>query len=98
MYNKSQATYESWVYCAFHICSQNSKSAVCFHSLQEVVDFYVCISVVAILYFTSLAKEGIGFIKKQDRPAVFGGLKQSSKVFFCFAYIFAYNCRKVNTV
>jgi hypothetical protein len=63
--DKTYSTHKSFV-SAFSILVVNRQAFIFFHSLQQVADFNIGISIMAVFDFTSLAEEGIGFIKQQD--------------------------------
>jgi hypothetical protein len=69
-----------------------------FNSLQKVRHLEVCIAIMAVLDFASLAKKRIRFIKEQDGARVFGGIEDPGKILFRLADVSAGHAGEINPV
>src|ERR1051325_10671721 len=94
--NETNATHEGLVQCALHIGRQNRQAAVGLDSLQQVVDLDICIAIVAVFHLAAFAKQRIRLVKKENRAAILGSVKQAPQVLLRFADVFTYNRREID--
>src|ERR1051325_2423401 len=78
--------------------SQNDYAIMIVHLLQQVGDLNVGIAVMRIFHFRSLAKESIGFVKKQNSVAGLRGAEDAVQILLRFTDKFAHDSRKINLV
>ena len=96
--DESDAPGESVVDVLPQIGGENGHASVFLHFLQQVGDFNVRVPIVRILNFRAFAKQGVGFVKKQDSVAVFSLGENAVEIFFRLADIFAHHRREIDFV
>ena len=80
------------------VAGEYRQAAEGFHALQEVVDFDVGVTVVAVFDFAAFAEQGVGFVEEQDCAAAFGSVEDAPQVLFGFADVFGDDAREVDAV
>jgi hypothetical protein len=55
---------------------------------QEIIDFNVCITVVAICHGSTFAKKSIRFVEKHDDATILRRTENTAEILFCLANIF----------
>src|SRR5712672_3008968 len=96
--HKPYAPKECLIERALAIGGENGQPAIGFHSLQQVADFNVCVTVMTVFDFTALAEQRIGFVEQQNRGAFFGGVKDAAQVLFRLANIFVDDLAEVDAI
>lgn len=89
---------ESIVHVALEIGAQDAQPAEFFHSLEQVRHLLVGKAVVRIADVGALAKQRVGFVKKQYPVLVFGPLEEGAEVFFRLADVLRHQRGEVNAV
>src|SRR5713226_9090495 len=98
IHQEAQPAQESLVKQGLHIGSQDGKTAIVFHPLQQIVHLDVGVSIMAVPHFTAFAEEGIRFVEEQDGAALLSCVKDLAQVLLRFAYVLADDLCKVDTV
>ena len=68
--------------------SDDCKAGIFLASAEEIIDFNVGVTVVAIFHVSASAKERICFVEKQDRPTPFRCIENAAETLFCLANVF----------
>ena len=69
-----------------------------FHTLQQVVDLEVCVSVVARLHLGALAEQRVCLVEQQDRVAGLRGFKQRSELLLRLADVLGDDAGEVDLI
>ena len=80
------------------VSSQNDQSLKCLDSLQEVVNFQVCIPVVTVFDPGAFSEKDICFVKEKDCASFPGSIEHSAKIFFGLTDVFVHDCRKIDAI
>jgi hypothetical protein len=67
-------------------------------SLQEMIDFKVCVTIMAVFHISAFAKKRIRFIEKQDGTTLFGRTEDTAEILFCLANVFRDHCIQIDPV
>jgi len=65
---------------------------------QEVIDFNVCITVVAIFHVSTFAKKSIRFVEKQDDATILRRIENTAEILLCLANIFGDHSPQIDPV
>ena len=73
---------KSFVHVGLEIRGEHDQSGKIFNALQQVSDFLVGVAVVRAFGLGTLAKQSIGFVKKEDPVTERGFIEEPAEVFF----------------
>ena len=82
----------------FQISRKNRETAVGLHSLKQVTDFYVGVTVVTVFDFASFSEERIRFVEEQHGAAIVGRVRHATQVLFSFTDVLADDPAQVNAI
>ena len=77
---------------------ENRDAGVFLDSLEEIVDFDVGVTVVAIMHLSAFAKERIRFVEKEDRTTLPRRIEDASQILLRLATIFRDDGAQIDTV
>src|SRR5581483_938795 len=96
--DEAQAAQERAIQSAFHVGGQNCEPAIRLHLLEQVVDFDIRVTVVAVFHLTAFAKERIGFVEEENRSPVLSGVKQTPQILLRLSDVLADHSREINAI
>src|SRR6185369_12083999 len=96
--DKAQPSHECAIERGLHVGGKNGETTERFHSLQQIIDFDICVTIVAVLHLATLAKQSISLVEKENRPTAFGGIEHLAQILFSFTDVFADYGRAVDAV
>ena len=96
--HKAQATQKGIIQCRLKVGRENGQAVVMLDALQQIANFKVGVTIMAIAHLTALAKQRIRLIKQQNGATGFGCSEHARQVFFSFTNVFAHQCRQIDAV
>ena len=96
--DEAQAAQERRVQGTFHIGCKDRQAAVRLHTLEQITDLNIGVTVVAVFDLATLAEERVGFIEQQNRSAFFGGVEDPAQVFFGLANVLAHHLAEIDAI
>ena len=97
-HHKAQAAAERVVQPGLQVGGQHGQALKRLQALQQVTHFDVGVAVVAVAPLAALAKQGVGLVKEQHRPAVFSRVEQLAQVLLRLANVLADHRRQVDAI
>ena len=94
--HKAQATQKGIIQCRLKVGRENGQAVVMLDALQQIANFKVGVTIMAIAHLTALAKQRIRLIKQQNGAAALGGSKHTRQIFFSFTNPFTNYPGKIN--
>jgi hypothetical protein len=77
---------------------ENRETGVFASSPQEIIEFNVCITVVAIFHISAFAKKSVRLVEKQDNMTTFRRVENAAEILLCFANVFGDYAIQINPV
>lgn len=83
---------------SFYVNGQDRETLVGLQTLKQIAGFKICVSVMAILDLASFTKQGIGFVKEENRPGRLGSVEEQVQILLGLPDVFTNDSIQVNAI